>query len=370
MTWSFPLFTFKGTVVRLHFTFLLFLIWIAIADYARGGAAAATSGVTLFVLLFVCVLLHEFGHVLTARAFGIATPDITLLPIGGVARLERLPEKPAQELLVALAGPAVNLVIAGVLILALGGGVSATGLRIDDPRLGLVVPLVSVNIFLAIFNLLPAFPMDGGRVLRALLAFRMGYARATHIAAVVGQLLATVLGIVGLLGQPLLLFIAVFVFLGASSESHAVQLREASKGAIASDAMVTRFETLSPLSSVDDAVQHLLRTSQHDFPVVDGGGRLRGVLTRNAMIRALRERGPDTPVMEVMQADIPMVSHRAPLADALRLMNAADRPAIGVAGADGRLVGLITPENVGEYMMVHAVQGGQPPAARFGGEPM
>ena len=373
MTWSIPIFSWRGTAVRLHVTFLLFLLWIGLADDARGGLPAAFSGVALLVMLFACVVAHEFGHVVVARRFGITTPDITLLPIGGVARLERLPEKPSQELLVALAGPAVNVAIAGVLALVLafgfGARLSLQGLAAADASHGFLAPLLTINLFLAAFNLLPAFPMDGGRVLRAALAWRMGTARATRVAATVGQVLAIALGVLGLFGHPLLLFVAVFVFLGAASEGHAVQMREASRGATAGDAMVTRFEALSPQSSVDDAVQHLVRNAQHEFPVVDGAGRLRGVLTRNAMIRALRDRGPDTPVLDIMHADIPAVRARAPLSEALRLMRAGGRPAVGVTDADGRLLGLVTPEHLGEFMMVHALSERWPQPQRFGGDP-
>lgn len=360
MGWSIPIGTIKGTVVRIHITFLLFLLWIGGAHYTQGGWPAATEGVVFIALLFLCVLLHEFGHVLTARRYGIRTPDITLLPIGGVARLERLPEKPSQELLVALAGPAVNIVIAAVLYLALGGFLPPESTEPQNAGVSVLARLASVNLFLALFNLIPAFPMDGGRVLRAILASRMGYGRGTQMAATVGQAVAFGLGLLGLFGNPLLLFIALFVYLGAASESHAVQMREVSRGVIVSDAMITHFESLSPTSVLEDAVQCLLHTTQHEFPVVDGAGRLRGVLTRDDMIRALRDRGPETPVLEVMRADIPVIDQRRNLEDALRLMQESRLPAVGVSGNDGRLVGLVTPENVGEMMMVHAARPDRP----------
>ena len=361
MSWSLPIGTVKGTVIRVHLTFLLFLVWIGVTNNARGGQAAAVEGVIFTVLLFVCVLLHEFGHVFAARRYGIQTPDITLLPIGGVARLERVPEEPSQELVVALAGPAVNLVIAAVLFLFVGG-LPADSMDLHEPRVGLAARLLSTNLFLALFNLLPAFPMDGGRALRALLAYRLGYARATRIASSVGQGFAVLLGLLGLFsGNAILLFIALFVYLGASSEGHAVQMRQATRGMLAADAMITRFESLSPASRVEDAVQCLIRTTQHEFPVVDGGGRLRGVLTRDGMIRALRERGPEAPVLDVMQAPIPLVRDRQSLEDALRALQESGAPAAGVTDAGGRLVGLVTPENVGELMMVQAARPNPPP---------
>lgn len=357
MSWSIPIGTVKGTVIRLHLTFLLFLLWIGVVHHARGGPAAAFEGVLFVVLLFLCVLLHEFGHIFAARRYGVATPDVTLLPIGGVARLERIPEEPGQELVVALAGPAVNLVIAGLLYLVLGGVVPAEGMAIHDPRVDMLARLAAVNLFLVVFNLIPAFPMDGGRVLRAFLAYRLGYGRATQIAATIGQGLAFLLGILGLLnGNPFLLFIAVFVYLAASSEAHAVQMRETARGIIVDDAMVTRFESLGLDSRIDDAVDCLLRTTQHEFPVVDAADRLVGLLDRDALIRALKERGPDTPVTEVMRTDIPTVARRRVLDEALRLLQAQRLPAVGIADAGGRLVGLITPENVGEMMMIQAAR--------------
>jgi Zn-dependent protease len=220
MAWSIIIGTVKGTVIRVHITFLLFLLWIAAAHYAQGGWNAAVAGVVFIALLFLCVLLHEFGHIFAARRYGVQTPDVILLPIGGVARLERIPEEPAQELVVALAGPAVNLVIAGVLYLALGGLVPREGLEVDNPGVDLLARLLWANLFLAIFNLIPAFPMDGGRVLRAFLAHRLGYARGTQIAASVGQAAAFAFGLLGLLGgNPLLVFIALFVYLAAASEA-------------------------------------------------------------------------------------------------------------------------------------------------------
>jgi Zn-dependent protease/CBS domain-containing protein len=356
MTWSIPIGTIKGTVIRIHLTFLLLLAWIAIAHYAQGGANAALEGVVFIVLVFLCVLLHEFGHIFAARRYGVQTPDVTLLPIGGVARLERIPEEPAQELVVALAGPAVNVVIAGALYLALGGFLPADSIEVQNPGIGLLARLASVNLFLALFNLIPAFPMDGGRVLRALLARRLGYSRATQIAASIGQGLAFAFGLIGLFGNPLLLFIALFVYLAATSEANAVQMREASRGIMVSDAMITRFDGLRTDSRVEDAVNCLIRTTQHEFPVVDAAGRLQGMLTRDEIIRALKERGPETPVGEVMRTDIPLVQHRHSLEEALRQMQEKRLPAVGVSDREGRLVGFITPENVGELMMVQAAR--------------
>jgi uncharacterized membrane protein YkvA (DUF1232 family) len=223
----------------------------------------------------------------------------------------------------------VNILIAGILFVALGGLLPPESAEIQNPHVSLLGRLLSANLFLAVFNLVPAFPMDGGRVLRAVLAHWLGYARGTQIAARVGQVLAFGLGLLGLFGNPILLFIAVFVYLGAASEAHAAQMRQVSNGMIASDAMIRHFQPLHPGSEVEDAVRLLIETTQHEFPVVDGAGHLRGVLTRDDMIKALRERGPDAPVLEIMRTDIPIVRARQCLADAFRVMQ--EQHAVAVA---------------------------------------
>ena len=205
MSWSLNIGKVFGTVVRIHLTFLLFLAWIFAASYSEGGTASAWSSLLFMLLLFLCVLLHEFGHIFTARAFGVPTPYVTLLPIGGVAQLERIPEEPGQEFLIAIAGPLVNVVIT-ILLVVIGGASlnSNAAAGLDNTHFSLIDRLAAVNLFLALFNMIPAFPMDGGRVLRALLASRMGYVRATEVAAAIGQFVAFALGFIGLMYNPIL----------------------------------------------------------------------------------------------------------------------------------------------------------------------
>ena len=354
MSWSFPIARLFGSEIRIHVTFFLLLAWIGIAHYQQGGWPAAAQGIIFILALFACVVAHEFGHALAARRYGIRTPDITLLPIGGLARLERMPEKPGQEIVVALAGPAVNVVIALLLIFFLNVGFDMQALQsLDDPTLGFMARLASVNIFLVVFNLIPAFPMDGGRVLRAVLAIWLPRTRATNIAARVGQALAFVFGFVGLMGgNPMLIFIAIFVYLAATAEAQSVGMQDVARSIGVREAMITQFATLGPQSTIRDAVELLLRTTQHEFPIVDGGERLRGFLTRNAMVRALSKSGAVTSVLEAMEADIPVVSPMARLEEALQLLQRRSAPAVGVVDAQGRLVGYVTPENIGELMMV------------------
>ncbi|MBV9105827.1 MAG: site-2 protease family protein [Verrucomicrobia bacterium] len=222
--------SFFGIEVRIHVTFLLFLAWIWFSSYELEGSSGAVKGVLFILILFACVLLHEFGHAFAARAFGIRTPDITLYAIGGVARLNRIPDKPWQELIVAIAGPLVNVVIAAVLIF----GIHVTaGLQqvehLESPRIEMLAKVASLNVMLVLFNLIPAFPMDGGRVLRALLAMTMPYARATQIAARIGQGLAIVFAIFGFLGNPILIFIAMFIFVGAQQEASITRANRSSR---------------------------------------------------------------------------------------------------------------------------------------------
>jgi Zn-dependent protease/CBS domain-containing protein len=353
MRWSLNIGTIAGTAVRIHVTFLLFLGWIFVESYVSGGPQEAWSGLVFMVLLFACVLAHEFGHILTARSFGVMTPDVTLLPIGGVARLERIPEQPYEEFLIAIAGPAVNVIIAVALAAIAGAHLDAGTLgAVDSPRISMVDRLAVVNLFLAVFNMIPAFPMDGGRVLRALLATRMGFTHATEVAAAIGQGVAFVLGFVGLLWNPMLIFIAIFVYLAAAAEAHLVALRAMAHGIPVSSAMMTQFATLTPQAHVDQAVQTLLRTSQSEFPVVDESGRPVGLLGRADLIRALKELGPDARVAEVMTTVVPTVGHRRCLEDALRLLQEKSGPAVAVVDPDGRLVGLVTSETIGEMLML------------------
>lgn len=355
MKWSIHLGRMLGIDVFLHVTFLLLLGVIGIAHWlAHGSLAAVISGVGFFIALFACVLLHEYGHALAARHFGIATRDITLLPIGGVARLERMPDKPLQELWVALAGPAVNVVIAAAL--AVGLTLSGTWeplAALGATGGGFIERLLAVNVFLVLFNMIPAFPMDGGRALRALLALRLEYSRATRIAATTGQALAVVFGVAGLFSNPFLLLIAVFVWIGAAQEAAATDLKASISGLPVREAMLTDFRTLSPDDTLADATRLLIEGSQQDFPVLDEG-RVVGVLAHARLFEVLRERGEWTLVADAMERDFRTLRPDDPLDGAL--FQAEPGATILPIVRDGRLVGLITAENIGELMMIRAVR--------------
>jgi Zn-dependent protease/CBS domain-containing protein len=354
MGWSIPIFRIAGIQLRIHITFLLLIAWLAFGYYTQGGSAVAASRVIFVLLLFLCVVLHEFGHAFAAKAFGINTPDITLLPIGGVARLERMPEEPMQELVIAVAGPMVNVVIALGLLIAGGAQAFVNPSTSAMEGGGLITQLMTINILLVLFNLLPAFPMDGGRVLRALLATRLSYARATQVAASIGQGFAFVFGFIGLIWNPFLIFIALFVYIGASQEAALAQMKDVSRRFPVSSAMVREFRTLPESATLQEAVDALLATSQHDFPVVNETGNVAGVLTRHDLIAALRKNDPALRVSDVMRRDIPTVTTGTRFEEAFRIMQECNCPAVPVLDSMKRLVGLLTPENVTELMMIQS----------------
>lgn len=354
MAWSFPIGRFLGSELRVHATFFLLILWIGAAAWFTGGWPAAIGNVAFIAALFACVVAHEYGHALMARRYGIATPDITLLPIGGLARLERMPEKPSQEIAVALAGPAVNVVIWLVLVILLGAESRVQTLgQIENPTADFLGRLAAVNLFLVVFNLLPAFPMDGGRVFRALLSMRLDRVRATRIAAGAGQVLAFIFGFLGLTGgNPLLVLIGVFVFLAASAESSDVAMRSAARQLQARDAMITSFETLTEGDTLHAAAQALIRTTQHEFPVMDESGTLTGFLTRKALFRALAEDQRHGPIAPILTRDIPRVRLNVSLTQAIDAMHKASAPAVAVTDHGGTFLGYITAENIGEVMVI------------------
>lgn len=357
MRWSLRLGRVSGIPIQVHWTFLILVAWVLLTHLSRGaGARAALAGTALVLAVFFCVVLHELGHALTALRFGIRTRDITLLPIGGVARLERMPENPREELLVAIAGPAVNLGIAGLLwaVLAVVGTLQPMGV-LASVEGDFLSRLLWINVVLVLFNLLPAFPMDGGRVLRGILAMRMEYARATRIAAAVGQGMAMLFGLVGLFSNPFLVFIAIFVYLGAQAEAQHVTMRSALAGIRVRDAMMTRFQALHPADPLRRAMEELLAGSQHDFPVVENG-ELRGMLFRSDLVRGLKESGDGAVVREVMRRECAGAREDDPLTEVLGRMRATACNTIPVLRGN-EVIGLLTLENVGELMMVQEALG-------------
>ncbi len=358
---SFTIFRVRGIDIRVHVTFPLILIWSALQFglFSDGGTSGAAFGILATLLLFGIVVMHELGHSLAAQHYGVSVKQIVLLPIGGVAQLARIPENPVQELVIAIAGPLVNFALAIVLTLVgLGIGVSV-GLDTmifemgGFSPLGLFSYIFASNLFLGLFNLLPAFPMDGGRVLRALMAMKLDYARATSIAVTIGQTLAWLLGLWGFLqGNLFLIFIAVFIYMGAGHEGQTVQLRKILGGLSVDQAYSRDLDVLHRDATLREAIALTLNTFQADFPVCDGE-KLVGIITHTRLVEALNRNGPDVPLEQVMIRDFDPVKPDAGLFDVQQLLTEKRLDALPVVSEDGRFLGLITVGDINEvYRMV------------------
>jgi Zn-dependent protease/CBS domain-containing protein len=363
MSWSWRIGKIAGIPINVHWTFLILLAWVLIASWSRSQeVVTAVAGVGFIVIVFGCIVLHELGHALVARHFGITTSDITLLPIGGVARLQRMPDRPSQELQVALAGPAVNVAIAAVLYFVFGVGFPVARSDAQELVKSQFAPsLLAFNVIVVLFNLLPAFPMDGGRVLRALLAMRLPYARATRVAASVGQFMAIMFGLAGLvIPNPFLLLIALFVWIGAESEAVMVEERVLLKDMPVRTSMLTDYHTVTPEDTLGHATELLLAGTQQDFPVVSGQGpEFEGVLTRSDLMAGLARGGPEARVADFTKHQITGVEADSSLAEAVARLREGHGPCLQVLDK-GRTVGLLTLENVAEFLMVRAALAERP----------
>ncbi|MBX3133505.1 MAG: site-2 protease family protein [Gemmatimonadaceae bacterium] len=360
-----------GIPLRVHITFPMLLAWIALVRWrADGHVVGAASLVVLVLTVFAIVVLHELGHALVARRYGIRTRDITLLPIGGLARLERIPREPRQELLIALAGPAVNVVLAAALALVLavsgtlGSVADALALLTTDLSLdwhSFAMRLLAINVWLVAFNMLPAFPMDGGRVLRALLTmYTRDHAKATVAAAALGRGFAVLFGFAGLfvLNSPVLVLIAVFVWLAGAGEAATAQAHAAFEGQSLEAMLITELRTLRRDEPLSRAAQLLIDGFQADFPVLDGDV-LVGMLSRSDLVRGLSTHGPDGRVEQAMRRDGPALDASTAPEDALLRLASSRATAIPVL-RQGRLIGLLTTENVMEFLMLRRISSGRP----------
>ncbi len=359
-----------GVDIQVHWSFILILFYGAFlfGRNASSLAAGAIYGVVVILLLFVCVVLHEFGHAIMAKYFGVNVPHITLLPIGGVAQLERMPRKPMQEFLIAIAGPAVNFALAAVLLpaallvvsMSIGTGsmwalVSALMRTAQSMSVGgLLLTLAGTNLLLGIFNLLPAFPMDGGRILRALLALRLRYVPATRIAVLIGRGMAILFAIWGISGGGIfLLLVAFFVYVGGRGELEAVQSRYVLKDFSARQAVNKDAHVLYTSEPISRAVDYIMTTYQGDFPVHDLGNNLVGVLTRPRLVATLRGQGQDGRIVDVMipRARVPVTEGDTTLADVWEQMLEAGSRVIIVQDQD-QFLGLITLDDISELIQV------------------
>jgi Zn-dependent protease len=366
MKWSWKLGRIAGIAVYVHATFLILIVWLGMRALSAGADLPTFLAEVAFVsLVFACIVLHELGHALAARRYGIETRDITLLPIGGIARLERMPDDAWQELVVALAGPAVNVAIGGGLFVLLsfaGGAVPAP--PTDLWQGSLFERLMWVNVVILVFNLIPAFPMDGGRALRALLATRLPHVRATRIAAGLGQAFAIIFGLLGLVSNPFLVLIALFVWIGAAGELGVAELKSALHGIPVEQAMLTDFRTLEVSDPLAAAVELTLAGSQKDFPVLDRG-RLVGVLGQSALLQAL-SRGTEASRVADAMAPAPRPAElRAPLGPLLERLQSESAQLIPVMRG-GELAGIVTTDNVLELLQFRSAVETRPRAAAFG----
>jgi Zn-dependent protease len=340
-----------GIDIKIHLTFVLIVIWFGLSAYLSGaGIAAALTNVLLILALFLCVVLHEFGHALTARLFGIATRDITLLPIGGIARLESMPEDPKEELLVSIAGPAVNAVIAaGLFTGLLLSGFFNPPLVMAEMMNNFWLQLMVANITLVLFNLIPAFPMDGGRVLRSIMAMFMDHLKATRIAANIGRAFAVVMGIAGFFINPWLILTAAFVWFGAGAEAQSVELKVGLKGLVVRDAMVSHFYQVEANQPLSDVFQLAMSTGQQHIPVLSNGNFL-GIIRRADLLKAIDRLGNRAPAYAAIGAEPGGLDPEMPLNDILPKF-AAHKVLPVLEGR--QLIGLITPESVQQRMWLN-----------------
>lgn len=363
---SIKLLTVSGIEIRMHLTFPLILLWGALQfGLVLGlGLPGAAFGVLVTLLLFVIVVLHELGHSYAALGYKIPVQRIVLLPIGGVAELGRLPEDPRQELVVALAGPAVNFVLAVVLWLVaqatpLGRALAGdplpqlfTGGMLADPVAAVFQYVFSANLAIGLFNLLPAFPLDGGRVLRALLAMRLTYPRATAVAVGIGQTMAWLLGLWGVLnGNFFLVILAIFIYMAGSQEGRMVQVKNVLASVRVRQAFARRAVVLMPYDPVSRAVELTLQSFQADFPVCDGG-RVVGLVTAADVMQALQQHREHVPVAQVMRTEFPIASPLDSVYDVQQRMLELNLSAVPVV-EDGVFVGMLTSRDISElYQML------------------
>ena len=351
MNGSWKLGKIAGIDIKIHLTFLFIFIWIGFSTlYGGGTVSTMLTNMLLITALFLCVVLHELGHALMAKRFGIGTKDITLLPIGGVARLEKMPEDPKEELLVAAAGPLVNVMIAGLLfsgLLLIGFFSVPTNIfnNLDNFWLQLLV----ANLILVVFNLIPAFPMDGGRVLRAILASKIDYVKATQIAAIIGRGFAVVMGIAGFFTNPWLILTALFVWSGAGAEAQSVEVKAGLKGLVARDAMMTKYFQVEGNQSLQDVFEISIQTGQQNIPVESNGVFL-GIIRRDDLIKAIDRLGNRAPAYAVIGKETEGIDPETPLIDILpHFRSQRVLPVI----ENRQLLGLITPETVEQTMWLH-----------------
>lgn len=360
MRWALPIGRVFGIGLRLHFTFLLLVGFIGYQGFLALGASGAGWAVALVLAVFACVVLHELGHSVVAQRLGVEVRSITLLPIGGVAALRSIPENPWHEMAITVAGPLMNLLIAGILLPVTGWPREFLWVHYPDNLMALLRTLVGVNLGLFVFNFIPAFPMDGGRMLRALLALWMSYRRATVVAATTGQMLAVLFIVAGLKFSVMWIMLGAFIFLAAEGEEKTVKMRSVLREVEVADVMTREVVTVTPQTPVRDVLAAMYRTGQDDFPVMDGD-RLVGLVTRPTVIQTVNERGEHVAVAEIMDPDPPVLSPHNNVAWVHEQVMSEHYQGFPVL-ENGRLVGLLTPDNISRYLLLQESLKGWRPA--------
>lgn len=361
MGWSFKIARVRGIDIKVHATFFLILVFGALqwaGSTPSNPLEGALFGVVLMILLFTCVTLHELGHSVMAQAFGINVREIVLLPLGGVALIAKMPEKPVQELLIAVAGPLVNVAIAIILFIVTGGiGIDLMNLQdmlvtLREPSLTtLLVWLLFANVALVIFNLIPAFPLDGGRILRAILAMGLGYPQATRIASIIGQVAAVLLGIWGIAtGQLLLTLIALFIFFSAGQERGIAESKTVLTTLRVGDAYNKHALSLQIGDRVSTVVDYILTSYQPDFAVLQGNNII-GIVTRNDVLQTLASDGTDRYVTEIMQREFLRVDANKSL-DEVREILSENGARLAAVFDESRYLGLVSVEDISEAFIV------------------
>jgi Zn-dependent protease/predicted transcriptional regulator len=354
-SWSIPAGRLFGVDLRIHLTFVFLLAFVWLTQSVTMGTAGAMRGLGLVAIVFGCVVLHELGHAVVARRNGVAVRSIILLPIGGVTLMEDMGQHnadPARDIRISVAGPVVNLIIAavsGAFILAFLPQVNLWAQPFVHAN-NLPRSLFWGNVFLGAFNLLPAYPMDGGRILRALLAERMDYVRATRRAVAVGQGFAMLMIFLGVWNTWLML-IGFFLFVGAQLEDRSVVFQSVLESVRMEDVMLTGFSTLSPADTLEDALQKAVHTLQDDFPVVRGSDMI-GVISKQRIVQALRVGGNGY-VQSAMVRAFEIAQRSDSLASAFRKLGGRGLSMIPVVDQQ-RLIGIVTMQNLMHSMALLA----------------
>lgn len=347
----------SGIKIFIHWTFLLLIGWIVLVNVRTNSTTEQILWAIIFVLaVFACVTLHELGHAIAGKQFQVTTSRITLLPIGGVAQMESIPEKPKAELIIALAGPLVNVILAAFLFLFTRHSIDPEELNVAT-RVGpenFLYALMSINILLAVFNLIPAFPMDGGRVFRALLAFKLGHVKATRIAASVGQFLAIAFMFFGFFYNPFLLFIGLFIFLGAQSESVYAETKSILHDYTVNDVLMKDVPVIDNHASVDEAVKILLAGQNKNFVVVEDGVPV-GTLSSDEIIRGLHEQGSQAQIDQIKNKELVYLSSDTPLDKLWNEMQKQKRRIILIT-TNGKFNGIVDDENLAEFILIRTIQ--------------